>query len=505
MIRERRRHAALATLTGTGLTVCITVAQAFLLVPLCLSHLGAALYGAWRGAFELLVWVQLLDCGIPNLLTQRVAAALARGDQADAARWTSTAMTTLVVIACLLAFAGALIAPFVGRWVDVPHDQAATFMRCFQVGVLASAVLLVFNGLLGLSRGVQLTALVNVSQVAGGLAGLLVSIVLLIKGWGLWALPIGLLVRALSSLAGGIVFLWRLPRDRGGRIVRPARALAGEIMSLAPSMASGSVGYLLANNSEIFLVATIFGPVTATMYALTRSAIDGLRNLLDSFAWAVYGGFSHLVTAVDRHRARAVLHEVLWLRFAAGCLCGAIAIAVNRAFVTLLFGADHFGGVWLTVGFALQMVVGGQAFLANFLYRAAGHVGEGSLWLAAEAVARVAAMLAGFFLIGILGAPWAAVVVSTAALLVMTRLLNRTLPPSDVRAAAGHWTNQVAPLVVLAFGVAVALTGPSHSWIGIVATGTVVALLGGGLLWVMVPASSGIGALPRWLSSPMGR
>jgi hypothetical protein len=114
-------------------------------------------------------------------------------------------------------------------------------------------------------------------------------------------------------------------------------------------------------------------------------------------------------------------------------------------------------------------------------------------------------MLAGFFLIGILGAPWAAVVVSTAALLVMTRLLNRTLPPSDVRAAAGHWTNQVAPLVVLAFGVAVALTGPSHSWIGIVATGTVVALLGGGLLWVMVPASSGIGALPRWLSSPMGR
>ena len=68
-------------------------------------------------------------------------------------------------------------------------------------------------------------------------------------------------------------------------------------------------------------------------------------------------------------------------------------------------------------------------------------------------------MLAGFFLIGILGAPWAAVVVSTAALLVMTRLLNRTLPPSDVRAAAGHWTNQVAPLVVLA-GLAVALRLP---------------------------------------------
>jgi hypothetical protein len=114
-------------------------------------------------------------------------------------------------------------------------------------------------------------------------------------------------------------------------------------------------------------------------------------------------------------------------------------------------------------------------------------------------------MLAGFFFIGMLGAPWAAVLVSTAALLVMTGLLNRTLPPSDVRAAAGQWTSQVAPLVVLAFGVAIALMSPVHSWIGIVATGTVVALLGGGLLWVLMTASSGIGALPRWLSSPMGR
>jgi O-antigen/teichoic acid export membrane protein len=505
MTRESRRHAAWATLTGTGLTVCITVAQAFLLVPLCLSHLGAALYGAWRGAFELLVWVQLLDCGIPNLLTQRVAAALARGDHAGAARWTSTAMTMLIIIACLLALTGALVAPFVGRWVDVPHDQAATFMRCFQVGVLASAVLLVFNGLFGLSRGAQLTALVNASQVAGVLASLVVSIVLLIKGWGLWALPMGLLVRALLSLVGGLTFLWRLPHDRGGQIVRPSRVLAGEIVSLAPSMASGNVGYLLANNSEIFLVATIFGPVAATTYALTRAAIDGLRNLLDSFAWAVYGGFSHLVTAVDRYRARAVLHEVLWLRLAAACVCGAVAIAVNRTFVTRLFGADHFGGVWLTAGFAVQMVLGGQSFLANFLYRAAGHVGAGSRWLAAEAVARVLAMLTGFFLIGLPGAPWAAAVVSTAALLLMIGLLDRTLPASDVRAAAGQWTSQIAPIVVLALGVAIALMDPSHSWIGLVATGTTIVLAGGGLLWLTVPASSGVGALPRWLSSPIGR
>ncbi len=45
--RHSRRLAALSTLFGTGASVAITIAQAFLLIPLCLTYLGAQLYGAW--------------------------------------------------------------------------------------------------------------------------------------------------------------------------------------------------------------------------------------------------------------------------------------------------------------------------------------------------------------------------------------------------------------------------------------------------------------------------
>src|SRR5215210_4877473 len=73
---QSRRRAALTTLFGTGATVAVTVAQAFVLIPLSLLHLGTHLYGAWLGAFELLIWLQLLDMGIPNLMTQRIGAAV---------------------------------------------------------------------------------------------------------------------------------------------------------------------------------------------------------------------------------------------------------------------------------------------------------------------------------------------------------------------------------------------------------------------------------------------
>ena len=74
--RHSRRRAALSTLFGTGATVAITIAQAFILIPLCLTYLGGGLYGAWLAASELLVWLQLLDLGIPNLMTQRIGASV---------------------------------------------------------------------------------------------------------------------------------------------------------------------------------------------------------------------------------------------------------------------------------------------------------------------------------------------------------------------------------------------------------------------------------------------
>ncbi len=504
MTHESRRHAAVATLTGTGLTVAITVAQAFLLIPLCLTHLGTPLYGAWLGATEWLIWIQLLDAGIPNLLTQRVGAAIGRGDAGTAAKWSATGLLMLLATSTALVIAGLAAAPLVATWAQVPAAEHAVFTACFRVGTIASACLALSNGFVGLSRGVQRTSLVNGAQVMGALAGLATSAVLLIDGWGLWALAIGLLVRALVAVAGGVLFLWTLPYAAASWWIRPSRALAGDVVSLAPSMGGASVGYLLANNSEILLVTTLFGPVAAATYALTRRAIDGLRSLLDSITWAVYGGFAHLVTADDRHRARAVLHDVLWLRLAIACACGAVAIAVNRGFVTLLFGAEHFGGVWLTTAFAMQMVLGGQAFLANVLLRAAGEVREGSWWIVAEAVVRILAMAAGFRLAGLPGAPSAAAIVSASAWLVMLRRLDRVLPASATRVATGAFS-QIAPWMILAIGLAATFMAPADSWPLLVWTGTMVGAVGLGVLWLAAPASSGAGALPRWLSSPIGR
>jgi O-antigen/teichoic acid export membrane protein len=77
----------------------ISVAQALFLMPLCVEQLGMSVYGAWLGATELLIWIQFLDFGIPNLMAQRIGAAVGRDDRADAGRWFATCLAILLFVA----------------------------------------------------------------------------------------------------------------------------------------------------------------------------------------------------------------------------------------------------------------------------------------------------------------------------------------------------------------------------------------------------------------------
>jgi O-antigen/teichoic acid export membrane protein len=482
---------------GTGGTVLITVGQAFLLIPLSLAHLGTPLYGAWLAASELLIWVQLLDFGIPNLLTQRIGAALGRSDQDNAGRWVSTGLIMLSVIAVTLVAAAMAAASLVTDWAGVSAADAAAFNGSFRLGGVASGLLLISNGAAGISRGVQRTATISAAQVSGALAGLCASAALLIADYGIWALGLGLLVRSVVAVLGGIAFFVDVRRHTRVRIVSPSSALFRESGALMPSMFAGSAGYVLANSTEIVLVTTLYGPVAAAVYGLTRRALDGVRNLLDSIAWASYGPFAHLVTAEDRHRAGDVLNELLWGRFAVACVAAAVVVSVNAPFVALLFGAENFGGLLLTAMFAAQMVVGGQAFLANYLLRAAGSIEEGSFLLAGEALLRVVMMSGGLWAAGLVGAPAAAVVSSAAGLVLMHSRLRRELRLK--RSSVVSRVRGYLPLAAIFFGgLAVSGLGLATSWPSLVITALAVGAGGTAMVWRMMPPEISGGSLFRW-------
>lgn len=476
-----RSRAARATLLGSGATVLISLAQAFVLLPLCIERLPPLLFGAWLSAGEGLIWLQLFDLGIPTALAQRVAAALGRDDRATAGEWAACGLGVLALFAPVLLATGAVAALLMPAWIGVSGVGARTLQACFMTGAAASVALLLCNGIVGVAWGVQRTALVSASLVIGAAAGVATSAALLFAGFGLWALAWGLVVRAAFALAGCSAFLAGALRRELPLPWRSRGAARRELRDLLPASAGASLASLVSRHTEVILVASFLGPFAATVYALTRKAAETLRVLLDTVGQAVYGGVANLVSSPDRGRSMAVVREILRARFALACVAAACYVALNPGFVRQLFGAQNFGGVALTMGFGLLLVVAGQGLLLNSLYRAAGPVREGSRLLLLEALARVLAMALGLRLFGLMGLPLASAAVAAVFLAITRRRLLAELP-SGAGAAASSALVYGLGAAILAVGATVATLRPPLSWPALLGIGALLAASGAAAL-----------------------
>jgi O-antigen/teichoic acid export membrane protein len=469
----------LATLGGNSITVFIASLQAILLIPLYLDAVGPRVSGAWLASAEILAWMQAMDLGIPNLMIQRIAAAHGRGDSQDGAGWFASGQLLLALVSALVAGAGVLVSLILPSLFGVGGSEAEVLRGCFLLGTAASCATIFGNGFVGLSRAIQDTAFLSGMLIVSAVVGLVTSLTLIVMGWGLWAVALGLVARAVVSLTASLAFGILAWRKQFGVPFRVERLVVRQLLEATPATAIGGVSYALMSQSEIVLVASLARPELAVVYALTRKAADLGRSLVDMIGFATYGGFAHLIGGPQREQAQKVRSQILSLHMSAAIAVAAAYLAVNRSLVTQWVGADFFGGLPLVFLMALQSVVLGHSYLINLLYRATGRVVEGSLALVLEALVRLPLLAALLLLFGLPGLPAAAILTAATSAVLIHRRSMRELGsgPTPAFWSASRLVMMVR-LGLLAVGAIIAVAIYAPSWLYVVVGGGAVAVAG---------------------------
>ena len=126
---------AAARLLSAGLTLVS--------LPLAVRYLGAERYGVWATITTTAVWINLLDLGIANTLTNSISRAYALDDKASAARYFTNALLISGGIAVIVGAAFALVVSRLDwvRLFNVSANVRATEVRN-TVAVAAALMLL---------------------------------------------------------------------------------------------------------------------------------------------------------------------------------------------------------------------------------------------------------------------------------------------------------------------------------------------------------------------------
>ncbi|MGD2135485.1 MAG: oligosaccharide flippase family protein, partial [Gemmatimonadales bacterium] len=255
---------ALVTLVGLWLT-------AFLL-----TRLGQADYGLWLVGTRILGYLMLLDLGIVALLPRETAFATGRaGGSVDAqALRELVGRTTRLVLwqMPLVALAGTIV------WLALPADWEALRNP---LGIVMAVFVLQFplRVLQATLQGLQELSFLGGVYTLAWTLGTALTVVLVLAGWGLYALAVGW---SATQLLSSLLWWTRLRRKYPGVLLAtlprfPRRELKDRL-SRSAWISLSQVAQVLLQGTDLLIVGKIMGPGAVVPYFCTAKVLTVLGH-----------------------------------------------------------------------------------------------------------------------------------------------------------------------------------------------------------------------------------
>lgn len=460
-----RSKAVLGTFAGSSLSTIIAGLQSILLLPLYIGSAGTVNFGIWLATGELLLWLVAFDCGLPNMMVQRVSAADARGENRIAGGYFASGMVMLTAIAGLLSTTAWIIAPWAVSVLSPSKIAIPEVVYPLRMAAISIGVVIINYGFQGLSRALQRTAIVSASSVLSTIGGFVVTLILLEQGYGLTSIAGGLLVRSTGSLLGGLIFLFTDSRCRALLPeLRPSKASIHELLVEAPLQLASGLAYALMNNSQIALAAYLIRPEAAVILGVTRKVAEFIKALLDMVGYSTEGAFAHLFAEGDAEKIQFNLRRLDFTLVGMAVAMLTAYVVANPGFVHVWMGGRYETGPIVTALIALGTLASAWSYVGVSRIRATGAFRTSATILLADCCARLALMACGANIAGIEGLLAGAIlppVISGC----LSRLILRSRFNLPTTTRPTIWIGSLTPLAL-----AVPLSGSlrADSWIQVV-------------------------------------
>ncbi len=441
----------LAHLGAAGLVRLLSVGLSLGLTPFVLNQLGPEAYGVYGLALSAIVWIGAADFGIGAGLNVRLARASARIEAAKLGRMTSSALAAQLLLATVVLAGGLLFARLLPGFIDLPAQLVAPSGRLVVWLAAGSALSIAAHPFAMTLLAHQLGAVEQICRGVRIVVRWTVMTALLLSGWGLEALGLAHLIAAVVSSALVVALAFRRIPELGLRWtdVRFSEITATARLGVWQSIGAAA-GLLIAGTDRILagkLVSLEAVAVLALSGALFVFAEGFLTQVVDSARPSLAQSLGAGLTEQAAVAYRRLMSAAVGLTLPA---CAALWSA-NGAFIGAWIGPGNYGGAYLDVLFAANLLLAMWALPHRAVLTAAASPRKASLIRLAEGVANLVLSITLGLIYGLPGIVGATALAACVSAWTLHRLASEKL---------GQTTASYRPLLTR-FGVQLALLIPA--------------------------------------------
>ncbi|MBZ5593066.1 MAG: oligosaccharide flippase family protein [Acidobacteriia bacterium] len=325
------------------------------LTPFLLHRIGQHDYGLWLVGTQVLMYLGLLDIGVVGLVPREIAYATGRSGGVESA--TDLPLMLGQAARVVLYQTPVVILAVSVAWFLLPASWQG-FRGAIGLTMAAFVVtfpLRIFHAIL---QGLQDFRFVGQAQILIWIVSTTSIVILVLKGFGFYALAIGWVVTELLSAASAIYRVRsRFPTVWPHRL--PPLPLSGLFRYLGRGfwISLSQIAAPLMGGTDLLIIGRLYGPSAVVPYSCTRKLIQVLQNQPNLVMQVASPGLSELKTGAPRERISGAITALTQAMLMFSGLVACVALAVNRSFVTWWVGPSLYGGATLTVLIVIEMLV----------------------------------------------------------------------------------------------------------------------------------------------------
>ncbi len=338
---SRYRRIANAVWSGAAARL-LSSALTLVSLPLAVRYLGAERYGVWATITSTVVWINLLDLGIANTLTNHISRAFALDDKTSAARYFTNALALTAAVSAIAGTAIAFAFPHI-NWTALFNVSASVSASEVKFTAAAAAALMLLglpcNLASKLLAGYQELHRNNFAVCAGAVAsvaGLALGIVLRVSMPVLFVMSAGPVI--FSSLATMLVTVtwakpWLLPRPS-----LLDRSAIKELLESGSSFFLIQVAAVVVFSSDNLIVSHYLGAAEVAPYSVTWRLV-GLAALLQSLIFpALWPAYAEAYARRDYSWIRRTFSLTMKGTVALNLACVAVLVLFGRTIIRVWAG-----------------------------------------------------------------------------------------------------------------------------------------------------------------------
>ncbi len=403
---SRYRRIIQAVCSGTAARL-LTSGLTLVSLPLAVRYLGAERYGVWATIATTAVWINLLDLGIANTLTNSISRAYALADQTAAARYFTNALVLTGGIAAAVGLVLAFVFPRID-WAGLFRVSASVSPTEVERTAMAAVGLMLLSlpcGLAGkLLAGYQELHRNNYAACVGAVAsvcGLALGIALKVSMPVLLVMSAGCLtVASLATLV--LVVGWQKPWLRP-RLALVDRSSIRELLDSGWSFFLIQVAAVVVFSSDNLIVSHYLGASEVTPYSVTWRVV-GLAALLQSLIFpALWPAYAEAYAKRDYGWIRRTFLMTMKGTVALNVFCVAVLMLVGRSLIRIWAGSSAVPGMHLLLAMGVWAIVNGFMSVESCLLAALNRIREQAVLSILAAALNIALSLALVRHIGALG------------------------------------------------------------------------------------------------------